>query len=181
MTLLFLLAISSLSPYPSFPLIPQVFPSESQQFSQQFPSGVWPNIDDINRSVYLVDAIPEAIATGQVVLEHAGEAALELFCLAGNMLERPVWQNLFDACTGGIADMLWQSREGFSASRCSFTWYIGTHGLPGNVILLRCGCQQAICEVLVTHTVGGGFPADQSAAAAAEGTGMTHAQNSPQQ
>jgi acyl-coenzyme A synthetase/AMP-(fatty) acid ligase len=39
-------------------------------------------------------------------------AALELFCLAGNALEWPVWQNLFNAYTGGITDMLGQSEEG---------------------------------------------------------------------
>jgi hypothetical protein len=69
---------------------------------------MWPDVDNINDLGFLIYSVPEAVATGEVILHDACEAALELFGLARDACQWAVRQNVFNAFMGSIAHVGWQ-------------------------------------------------------------------------
>jgi len=66
---------------------------------------MWADVVYIDCMCRLVHPVPEAVAAGQVVLENASEAALELFRFARDARKWFDLQNLLNTLVGCIADM----------------------------------------------------------------------------
>jgi len=90
---------------------------------------MWADVVYIDCMCRLVHPVPEAVAAGQVVLENASEAALELFRLARDAHKWLDLQHLFNTLFDCTADMRRQSGE----SLCRITvqnHLVRRHGEP---------------------------------------------------